>query len=335
MLLIGLPGLELGAAERAWLGDPAVSGVILFARNFRDGAQLGALVAAIRGAAGRPLLLAVDQEGGPVQRLRGEGFTDLPPLAAIGALHREDPERARLAARLHARVMATELRRAGLDLSLAPVADLARGNRAIGERAFAADPEVCAGLVAAYVAGMAEAGMAATLKHFPGHGSIAEDSHDETACDPRPLAAFREEDWRPFRAGIAAGAAAVMMAHLVCPALGDGRPAGASPPVVARLREELGFAGIVMSDDLAMAGNAMLGALPARVAAHREAGCELILVCRPEQVPEALRAAARLPPVEPERLARLSATSASARGEAELREDRAMLAALLDTRRRP
>lgn len=330
MLLIGLPGPELGGEEREWLAQPEVSGVILFSRNVRDRDQLRGLNAAIREAAGRPVLIAVDQEGGPVQRLRGEGFTDLPPLAAIGALHRRDPASARLAARLHARVMAHEVRAAGFDLSLAPVADLGRGNRAIGTRAFSPDPVVTAELVACYVEGMAEAGMAATLKHFPGHGSVPEDTHDELACDPRPRSDWEEGDWLPFRAGIAAGARAVMMAHVVCPAWGE-RPAGAEPAIIGLLRAALGFSGLVMSDDLAMRGAAVLGGLRQRIDAHLEAGCELLLVCRPEDVGEAIALLRGHPPLPAERLPILRhGAGASAWDEHEHRASRVMLARLLN-----
>ncbi len=328
MLLIGLPGPDLGREERAWLRRPEVSGVILFARNIRDPRQLRRLNEAIRETAGRPLLTAVDQEGGPVQRLRGEGFTDLPALAAIGMLHRHDPELARRAARLHARVMVAEVRAAGFDLSLAPVADLACGNRAIGPRAFSPDPVVCAELVACYVAAMTEAGMAATLKHFPGHGSVAEDTHFEWACDPRPPAAWEAADWRPFRAGIAAGARAVMMAHVVCPAWGE-RPAGAEPGLVGLLRAELGFRGVVMSDDLAMRGTERLGDLRSRILAHRAAGCELLLICQPADVPEALAVASAYPPLPPERLRLLLGQPAPADPDPdEMAAARAMLARL-------
>lgn len=334
MLLIGLPGTELGREERAWLAQPEVSGVILFSRNLRDREQILRLNRAIREAADRPFLIAVDQEGGPVQRLKGEGFSDLPALAEIGRLHARDPELGRTLARLHARLMAEEVRAAGIDLSLAPVADLGRGNRAIGARAFSPDPGVCAELVACYVQGMGEAGMAATLKHFPGHGSIAEDTHEEIACDPRPQAAWEGCDWLPFRAGIAAGAAAVMMAHLICPAFGS-RPAGAEPTLIHALRSTLGFRGVVMSDDLAMRGAERLGGLSSRIAAHLEAGCELLLVCRPEQVPEALAAVRGHPPLSQERLRVLLGSAPAMREADELVAARAMLARLSRSESRP
>lgn len=328
MLLIGLSGPELDEAERAWLRCPQVSGVILFARNVQNLAQVRQLNEEIRATAKRPFLIAVDQEGGPVQRLRGEGFTDLPALAEIGRVYASDPERGRQAARLHAKIMASEVRSAGFDLSLAPVADLARGNRAIGPRAFSGDPEACAELVACYVTGMAEAGMAATLKHFPGHGSVVEDTHHELACDRRPQTAWEEADWRPFRAGIAAGARAVMMAHVVCTAFGA-RPAGAEPGVVGRLRSELGFKGLVMSDDLGMNGVRSLGSLTARLRAHLEAGCDLLLVCEPGQVAEAIAAVRELKPLPPKRLQTvLAAATSPLISEDELRCARVMLARL-------
>lgn len=289
MLIIGIAGTELRAQERDWLQHPACAGAILFARNVASRAQVAELTAAIRAAAPRPLLLCVDQEGGRVQRLR-EGHTALPALHGFDPLYRRDPQAALALAREHAWLMASEVRAAGFDLSFAPVVDLARGNRAIGNRAFSADPQVVAAFAAAYVAGMHEVGMAATLKHFPGHGSVAEDTHFEAAVDPRPLEQLRREDLVPFAAGIAAGADAVMMAHVTYPQVAP-EPAGYSPRWIGEiLRGELGFRGVVFADDIGMAAATAVGGVAARIAAHLDAGCDVVPVCHPDLVPEALQA---------------------------------------------
>ncbi|MBU6404759.1 MAG: beta-N-acetylhexosaminidase [Proteobacteria bacterium] len=290
MLMIGIEGLQLAAHELAWLAAPEVGGVILFTRNYSDRAQLTHLIDAVRGARAAPLLIAVDQEGGPVQRFR-EGFTRLPALDTLGALWDRDAARAVALAEEHAWIMASELRAMDVDLSFAPVLDLARGNRAIGTRALHADAEAVATLGQAYVRGMRLAGMAATLKHFPGHGSVLEDTHLEGARDARTLAELRAADLRPFAAGFAAGAEAVMMAHVTYPAI-DALPAGYSPRWIKDiLQGEMGFAGIVISDDVGMAAAASAGGVGARVAAHYAAGCHIVLACAPALVPEALAAA--------------------------------------------
>jgi len=291
MLLIGVAGTELTAREREWLQHDAVAGVVLFKRNFASRTQVAELSAAIRAAAPRPQLICVDQEGGRVQRFR-EGFSALPPLQGFGALYGRDPEAALALAREHAWLMASEIRASGVDLSFAPVVDLARGNRAIGDRAFSDDPQVVAAFTRAYVAAMHEAGMAATLKHFPGHGTVLEDTHVDTAIDPRPLEILRAEDLVPFAAGIDAGADAVMMAHVIYPQVAA-EPAGYSPRWIGEiLRGELGFRGVVFSDDIGMAASFTAGGVKARVDAHLDAGCDVVLVCHPELVEESLHAVA-------------------------------------------
>jgi beta-N-acetylhexosaminidase len=234
-------------------------------------------------------LLCVDQEGGRVQRFR-EGYAALPPLENFGRLHASDRGAALRLAEEHAWLMASEIRATGIDLSFAPVVDLGRGNRAIGNRAFHADPAIVADFTAAYVRGMHAAGMAATLKHFPGHGSVLEDTHFDEAIDPRPLEQLRAEDLQPFVAGIAAGADAVMMAHVTYPAVAP-EPAGYSPRWMQQiLRGEMGFGGVVFSDDIGMAAAEGVGGIKARIDAHLEAGCDVVLVCPPALVAESLRA---------------------------------------------
>jgi len=289
MLVIGVAGTELTAQEREWLQHDAVAGVILFKRNFASRGQVAELSAAIRAAAPRPQLICVDQEGGRVQRFR-EGYSALPPLQGFDALYATDREAALALAEQHAWLMASEVRASGVDLSFAPVVDLGRGNLAIGDRAFSADPQVVAAFTAAYVRGMHSVGMAATLKHFPGHGTVLEDTHFHDASDPRSLDELRALDLIPFAAGIAAGADAVMMAHVVYPQVAP-EPAGYSPRWIQQiLREQMGFRGVVFSDDIGMAASFAAGGVKARVDAHLDAGCDVVLVCHPELVEESLRA---------------------------------------------
>lgn len=288
MLVIGIGGTTVTAAEREWLRHDAVGGVILFSRNFASRAQVGGLCVDLRAAAGKPLLLCVDQEGGPVQRFR-DGFSRLPELSRFGARYDVDPAAALALAETHAWLMASEIRAIGLDLSFAPVVDLKRGNRAIGERAFHLAPAVVADFGRAYLRGMRAAGMAATLKHFPGHGSVLEDTHFDAAVDARPMAVLRAEDLLPFQAGIDAGADAVMMAHVSYPAV-DTDPAGYSRRWISLLREEMAFRGVVFSDDIGMAAAESAGGVAARIRAHYAAGCDSVLVCAPSLVPDALAA---------------------------------------------
>ena len=289
MLVIGVAGTELTAQERDWLQHDTVAGTILFKRNFASRQQVAELAAAIRAATPRPHLVCVDQEGGRVQRFR-EGYSALPPLQHFDEIHRLDPDAALALAEEHAWLMASEIRASGVDLSFAPVVDLARGNRAIGNRAFDADPQVVADFTRAYVRGMHSAGMAATLKHFPGHGTVLEDTHFDDAVDPRPLDVLRAEDLVPFVAGIEAKADAVMMGHVKYPAVAP-EPAGYSPFWIQKiLREEMGFRGVVFSDDIGMAAAFSAGGVKQRIHDHLDAGCDVVLVCSPKLVEESLKA---------------------------------------------
>lgn len=289
MLVIGVAGPELTAQERDWLQHEACAGVILFKRNFVSRAQVAELSAAIRAAAPRPQLVCVDQEGGRVQRFQ-DGYSALPSLEGFGRRYAVDPAGALTLAEEHAWLMASEVRASGVDLSFAPVVDLGRGNLAIGDRAFSDDPQVVAAFTRAYVRGMHAAGMAATLKHFPGHGSVREDTHFDVAVDDRPLDAIRAEDLVPFVAGIDAGADAVMLAHVTYPQVAP-EPAGYSPFWIDTiLRREMGFRGVVFSDDIGMAAAFSAGGIKQRIDAHLDAGCDVVLVCHPELVEESLAA---------------------------------------------
>ncbi len=289
MLVIGIASLQLDAQERDWLQHPSVGGVILFTRNYASRDQLIELVAEIRTAAPRPQLLCVDQEGGRVQRFR-EGFASLPSLDGFGRMYAHDTNAALTLAEEHAWLMASEIRALDVDLSFAPVVDLGRGNRAIGDRAFSADPAIVAEFTRAYVRGMHAAGMAATLKHFPGHGSVLEDTHFDAATDPRSLDTLRVDDLVPFVAGIDAGAEAIMLAHVTYPMVAP-EPAGYSPRWINEiLRADMGFRGVVFSDDIGMAAAHSAGGIAARIDAHLDAGCDAVLVCAPELVPDSLTA---------------------------------------------
>ena len=294
MLIIGIPGKTLSDEDRVWLSSPQVSGVILFSRNCTNRDQVVELIDDIRmERPDDPFLICVDQEGGPVQRFR-EGFTRLPALARLGELHDRDPKLAVALAEEHAWLMASEMRAIDIDLSFAPVADLARGNLAIGQRAFHSDPGVASELVQAYARGMHLAGMAVTLKHFPGHGSVQADTHFDVATDPRTLDAMRGVDLMPFIDGIAAGAEAVMLAHVCYPQI-DALAAGYSNTWIGNiLRQEIGFGGVVIGDDIGMAAAESIGGIPARIERHLLAGCELILACSPAIVEEAITSTSHL-----------------------------------------
>lgn len=304
MLIIGIAGLTLSESEREWLQEPHVSGVILFTRNFSSRAQVTELIDDIRMLRANPFLVCVDQEGGPVQRFR-EGFTALPALSHLGELYVREPRQAVELAEEHAWLMASEMRAIDVDISFAPVADLGRGNRAIGLRAFHADPNIVSELTLAYIRGMRLAGMAATVKHFPGHGSVAEDTHFEAATDSRSLEEIRAQDLIPFSDAIAAGAEAVMMAHVAYPQV-DAHLAGYSRVWIQDvLRGELGFNGLVFSDDISMVAALTHSRVAARIAAHLMAGCDLVLACDPDQVGEAVKASAHATPCDGELLALL------------------------------
>jgi beta-N-acetylhexosaminidase len=304
MLIIGIPGKTLTDADRRQLAAPQVSGVILFSRNFDSRDQVTMLIDDIRVARPEPFLVCVDQEGGPVQRFRA-GFTRLPALARIGELYERDEQAAIRMAEEHAWVMASEMRAIGIDISFAPVVDLARGNRAVGERAFHADPQITSELSQAYLRGMRLAGMAATIKHFPGHGTVAEDTHFDAAVDPRPLDELLASDLVPFADAVASGAEAVMMAHVTYPAV-DALAAGYSHRWIEDvLRAELGFRGVVIGDDIGMAAAEQVGSIGARIEAHLLAGCDLLLACSPAIVDEAIAASAHAPPCDSDRVAML------------------------------
>jgi len=278
-LMADIEGHELTPEDGELLQHPAIGGVILFARNYASVEQVAALVADIHQLRDPHLLVAVDQEGGRVQRFRDE-FTHLPPLSCLGRIYDTDSTRAKYLARTTGWLMAAELRAVGIDLSFAPVLDLDFGvSTIIGNRALHQRPEVVAELARAYQTGMHDAGMAATGKHFPGHGAVAADSHVALPVDERRYEDIAQWDMVPFRRMIHSGIAAIMMAHVVYSQV-DTRPAGFSPYWIREiLRNHLHFKGLVFSDDLSMEGAAVAGDHVARAQLSLEAGCDMVLVC--------------------------------------------------------
>jgi beta-N-acetylhexosaminidase len=277
--MVDVAGTALTPGEREMLCHPLVGGVILFTRNYVDTEQLTMLTAQIHALREPRLLVAVDHEGGRVQRFRG-GFTSLPAAGSFGALYDTDPQRARRLAESCGWVMAAELRAVGVDFSFAPVLDLHRGvSSVIGDRAYHHKPEVVTELAQAVMRGMQHAGMAATGKHFPGHGAVCEDSHVALPVDSRSYDEIESEDLVPFRRLIKSGLAAIMPAHVIYDQV-DAQPAGFSAFWIRDvLRKRLGFQGVVFSDDLHMAAAAVAGGYVERARAALTAGCDMVLVC--------------------------------------------------------
>jgi beta-N-acetylhexosaminidase len=259
-----------------------VGSVILFTRNYRDTAQLTALTAAIRGVRSPQLLIAVDHEGGRVQRFR-EGFTRLPAARLLGRRYDQDRREALSLAQSVGWLMASELRAVGVDFSFAPCVDLDYGvSEIIGDRAFHKDPDAVAALAVAYMSGMREAGMASVAKHFPGHGAVIADSHVALPVDRRKFVDL-EADIRPYRPLIDNSLTAVMGAHVVFPAV-DPLPASLSKRwITGVLRRELGFHGCVFADDLSMAGAAAFGGVIERAELAFAAGCDVLPICNDRQ----------------------------------------------------
>ena len=286
--MVGIPGMQLAAQDRELLAHPAIGGVILFDRNYEAPGQLEALVADIHALREPRLLVAVDQEGGRVQRFRSS-FTPLPAPACFGRLYDDDAAAAVKLIRNCGWLMAAELRACGVDFSFAPALDLrTRESVVIGNRALHRDPEVVAALAHAFMGGMSSAGMCAVGKHFPGHGSVEGDSHRVLPVDGRDLETLRGADMLVFERMIHYGLPAVLAAHVVYSKV-DARPAGYSPVwLKGVLRGELGFAGAVLSDDLGMAGASVDGGAPAQVALALKAGCDMVLLCNDRSAVESV-----------------------------------------------
>ena len=278
-VFLGVEGTKLSAADRERLAHPLTGGVILFARNFEAPSQLKALTADIRALRTPTLLVAVDHEGGRVQRFR-DGFTAIPPMRILGEQWDRDVGAATLEATRIGRAIAGELLAHGVDFSFTPVLDVDYGPSAvIGDRAFHRNPNAIAHLASALCDGLRSVGMASVGKHFPGHGHVAADSHTDLPVDERPLTALVADDLVPFGALIHRGLEAIMPAHVVYPAV-DSQPAGYSRKWLQEmLRGRLGFDGLIFSDDLGMAGAQGVGDLVARAEASVAAGCDMVLAC--------------------------------------------------------
>ncbi|GHC25885.1 beta-N-acetylhexosaminidase [Aidingimonas halophila] len=275
-LMLDLEGTWLTSEESDLLMRPEVGGVILFSRNIEDAGQVQALCEEVRRV--RPdLLLAIDQEGGRVQRLR-EGVTRLPSMAVLASGYDEQPETVIQRCQDAGWLLGLEMAACGLDIVFAPVLDVDSGiSSVIGDRSFSHSPEVVTALGGAFIDGLHEAGMVAIGKHFPGHGGVEADSHHEVPVDPRPMETLRARDLVPF-AALASRLQGVMPAHVIYSAF-DHRPAGFSPYWLGMLREDVGFKGAIFSDDLSMTAAGVAGGTAHRVTAALDAGCDMALVC--------------------------------------------------------
>ena len=306
-MLVDVRGTALNGEERTFLAHPQVGGVILFARNFESPPQLRELTAQIRSVRAPELLIAVDHEGGRVQRFR-EGFTDIPAMRRLGQLRESDAGAARELARAAGFIIGHELIAHSIDFSFAPVLDVDFGaSSVIGDRAFSDEPETIAELAGALVAGLTEAGAAAVGKHFPGHGYVPADSHVGLPVDERDFAAIDAADLLPYRRLIPQGLAGVMPAHVIYSQV-DGVPAGFSSKWLRDiLRGRLGFGGMIFSDDLSMEGASVAGGIADRARAAIEAGCDMVLVCNAPEQARALADILDAAPLDPGRSDRMRA----------------------------
>ena len=321
-VVVDIEATRLTDADRRRLAHPRVGMVILFARNYESAGQLRALTAEIHALRSPPLLIAVDHEGGRVQRFRDPPFTRIPAMARLGALWDEDVLRASRTATAIGYVMAAELRAHGVDLTFAPVLDLDWGTSSvIGDRALHRDPRVVTLLATQLAHGMALAGMANCGKHFPGHGWPAADSHVAVPIDERRRDEILRDDAAPYR-WLGVALAAVMPAHVIFPSVDD-RPAGFSARwIKGVLRRRLGFTGAVFSDDLSMEAASVAGGIVARGQAALDAGCDFVISSHDPAATDDLLAGLRWrrTPSFDSRLARLVPRGAAAPMEALLRD---------------
>jgi len=279
-VMLDIESTILTDADKARLLNPLVGGVILFSRHFENREQLTYLAKQIHRLRRPKLLIAVDHEGGRVQRFRSDGFTHLPSMRRLGEIWMQDPMQAMSLATSVGIVLAAELRACSIDMSFAPVLDLDYGvSEVIGDRSFHRDARVVAMLARALVQGMSLMGMKACGKHFPGHGAVKEDSHHAIPVDKRNLDAILAEDAAPYRWLGDALIPAVMPAHVIYPKV-DSLPAGFSKVWIQDiLRNRLQYDGVVFSDDLTMEGASVMGGIVDRAKAALEAGCDMVLVC--------------------------------------------------------
>ncbi len=308
--MLDIEGRQLTPADRALLQEPAVGGVILFSRNYESPSQLADLIAGIRALRSPPLLIAVDHEGGRVQRFRA-GFSAIPPMRRLGRQYDGDSEEAVALAKTAGWLIASELRAMNIDLSFTPCVDLDWGvSEIIGNRAFHRNPDVVAELASAFCNGLRSAGMAAVAKHFPGHGAVVADSHDQLPVDRRSYGDLLD-DMRPYEKLIAKRQlAGVMIAHIVY-AETDPLPASFSSYwIKQQLRSALNYDGAVVCDDLSMKATETMGSMPKRARLALQAGCDMVMVCNNRPAASATVAALRdySDPLSLVRLARLHGT---------------------------
>jgi len=283
-IMLDVAGTELTTDDIRRIQHPLVGGVILFKRNYRSNAQLKELTASIHQVRQPPLLIAVDHEGGRVQRFR-DGFTKIPPMREFGKIWDHNPKLAKGLAAEAGWVLAAELRAHGVDFSFTPVLDMDYGDSlVIGDRAFHLDPRAISDLAFALMLGLKKAGMAAVGKHFPGHGFVVADSHVSMPVDEREFDQIAQHDLQPFRMLIDDGIQAIMPAHVVYSKV-DNKPAGFSVPWLQKvLRERLGFNGAIFSDDLSMEAASVGGDVTTRALAALNAGCDMVLLCNQPQM---------------------------------------------------
>lgn len=296
-LMVDFAGPVLTAEDRELLQHPLVGGVILFTRNYQNRAQLTALVNELHSIRQPPLLIAVDHEGGRVQRFRAE-FTEVPAAAHLGRQFKVNPKLAQHLATEIGWLLAAELRASGIDFSFAPVLDLdQRISSVIGDRALHQEAEAVSQLALAFMNGMKAAGMMAVGKHFPGHGSVAADSHETLPIDERRLVDLEFADLIPFTRLIQAGLPAIMPAHVLYQHIAPEPPGFSHYWLHTILREKLRFQGVIFSDDLSMAGAAVMGDVVARAEAALMAGCDMLLVCNDRSAVLRLLTALRTTPL--------------------------------------
>ena len=326
-LMVSIEGTALNESTRARLVHPSIGGVILFARNYHSPEQLRALTDEIRALKSPELLIAVDQEGGRVQRFQ-ECFTRLPDMETIGKLFSAHQESGLALARATGYVLSGELRECGVDFSFAPVLDLLSSNRAIGTRAFHLNPQVVATLADALATGMTLNGMRGVGKHFPGHSGVVEDPHDELPRDERSLDQLREDDMQVYVNLNCETIAGVMSCHVLFPGV-DTVPASLSYKFLSdELRGRLGFKGPIFSDDILMDA---LGAIAAPEGLARmalEAGSDMVLLCNSDEVTDQVLESAELPPqsgASRERLEMMRPVAAYATDDALMNEARAQV----------
>ncbi len=288
-VMLDLVGLEVSPEEKEMLRHPLTGGVILFTRNYESPEQLSDLIKQIHATRRPPLLVSVDHEGGRVQRFH-KGFTSLPPVAYLGKIYDNDPDKARELATKTGWLMAAELRAVGVDFSFAPILDLDRGvSQVIGDRAFHKSIDGVSNIAQAYIKGMEQAGMMATGKHFPGHGAVEADSHVNVPVDDRAFEDIFQEDVVPFERLIHFGLAAIMTAHVIYPQIDNKLASYSEFWLKDVLRQRLGFQGVIFSDDLSMEGATVAGGVVERAKSALNAGCDMVLVCNhPESASEVL-----------------------------------------------